>query len=429
MTASSKSLSKLLIAVLLISAILYISLFGIDGTVITGALKENSGIKQGLDLSGGSVITYQADKANPSDDDMSTVVSMLRERLDRLGYTEATLSRQGADKIRVEIPNVDDPDEAKNTIGATAELTFRDKDNNVVLSGTDVKDAKPMYAPVSEGGSSEHYIQLKLSAEGQKKFSEATAKIAGYASGENYIAIMLDKEAISAPRVQNQIDSDTCIITGEFTAESAKNLADLIRAGKLPFALTAAETRVVGATLGDRALQTSMTACLIGIILVMLFILIVYRVPGLVADVALCAYSALVALALNYLGVNLSLPGIAGIVLGIGMAVDANVIIFERIKDELRNGKTTGAAIDAGFNRAFTSILDSNVTTLIAGVVLLIFGTGQIKGFAVTLIIGIVASMITAIAITRFLLRQLIGLNIRNPRLYGLSKKGGSQNA
>lgn len=430
MTASSKSLSKLLVAVLLIAAILYISLFGIDGTVITGALKENSGIKQGLDLSGGSVITYQAETENPSDDDMNTVVSMLRERLDRLNYTEAVISRQGSNKIRVEIPNVDDPDEAKNTIGATAELTFRDKDGNVVLNSTDVKDAKPQYGVLSNGGANEHYIQLTLSGEGRKKFAEATEKVAAYGDNENYIAIMLDEQPISIPRVSEKIDSDTCIISGgDFTAESAKNLADLIRAGKLPFALKAAETRVVGATLGDRALQSSMKACLIGIILVMLFMLIIYRIPGLVADIALCAYVSIVALALNYLGVNLSLPGIAGIILGIGMAVDANVIIFERVKDELRNGKTTGAAIDAGFNRAFTSILDSNITTLIAGVVLLVFGTGQIKGFAITLIIGIVASMITAILITRFLLRQLIGLNIRNPKLYGLSSKGGSQNA
>lgn len=429
MTSKSKSLSKLLVAVLLIAAVLYISLFGITGTPVTGALKENSGIKQGLDLSGGSVITYQAEVETPSDDDMSTVVSMLRTRLDSLGYTEANITRQGVNKIRIELPNVDDPDKAKETIGATAELTFRDKDMNVILNGTDVKDAKQQYGPLSESGKSEHYIQLSFTKEGQAKFAEATAKIAGYTDNGNFIAIMLDQNVVSSPFVSQAIDSDTCTISGSFDAESAKYLADVIRAGKLPFALTAAETRVVGATLGEEALQTSLFACLLGVLLVMVFMLVVYKLPGFVSCIALCSYVALMALGLNYFGVNLSLPGIAGIVLGVGMAVDANVIIFERVKDELRNGKTTGAAIDAGFSRAFTSILDSNVTTLIAAVVLLMFGTGQVKGFAVTLMMSIIASMITAILITRFLLRQLIGLNVRNPRLYGLSAKGGNKDA
>lgn len=429
MTASSKSLTKLLAAILVIAAALYVSLFGINGTSITGALKENSNIKQGLDLSGGSVITYQAMTENPSDEDMGTVITMLRARLDRLQYTEATITRQGLDKIRIEIPQVDDPDEAKKTIGATAELTFQDKDGNIVLNGTDVKNAEAMFEPVDNSGVSQHHIKLTLNKDGVAKFAEATGRVAAYPEGENFIAIMLDDGVVSAPRVQAKIESDTCVITGEFDAQGAQYLADIIKAGKLPFALEPAETRIVGATLGEKALETSLWACLIGILLVMLFMIIIYRVPGFMASIALCAYVAIVAFALNYIGVNLSLPGIAGIVLGVGMAVDANVIIFERVKDELGNGKTTGAAIDSGFQRAFTSILDANVTTIIAAVVLLVFGTGSIKGFATTLIIGIVSSMITAILVTRFLLRQLVGLNIRNPKLYGLSKKGGSQNA
>ena len=429
MTAKSKSLTKLLVAVLLIAAVLYISLFGINGTSVTGALKENSGIKQGLDLSGGSVITYQAEVENPSDEDMGVVISMLRTRLDGLGYTEATITRQGLDKIRIEIPNVDDPDQAKATIGATAELTFRDKDMNVLLTGSDVKDARQQYGQVSEAGVSEHYIKLTLTPEGKEKFAQATATVSGYGNNENFIAILLDNTVVSMPYVYEKIDSDECIISGSFDAEGSKYLADVIRAGKLPFGLQAAETRVVGATLGEEALKTSLYACLIGILLVMVFMLVIYRLPGFVSCIALCAYVALMAFGLNYFGVNLSLPGIAGIVLGVGMAVDANVIIFERVKDELRNGKTTGAAVDAGFKRAFTSILDANITTLIAAGVLLVFGTGQIKGFAITLMMGIIASMITAILVTRFLLRQTIGLNIRNPRLYGLSAKGGNKNA
>lgn len=427
MTSMSKSLTKLLVAVLIIAALAYVAFFGITvfDKVIPGAFSANSGIKQGLDLSGGSVITYEAITDTATDDQMSTVVSMLRKRLDNLGYTEATITKQGTKRVRIEIPDISDPEDAVAKIGATAKLTFTDKDGNVILDGADVKDAKQQYGPLSQNGASENYVSLTLTPEGQKKFAEATEKISGYAQGENYIAIMLDDEAVSSPSVREKIDSDTCTISGSFTAESSAYLADIIRAGQLPFSLKDVELRSVGPTLGEKALQTSLFAGGLGILLVMLFMLIVYRVPGLIADIALCAYMTIVAFILVGFKINLSLPGIAGIILGIGMAVDANVIIFERIKDELKNGKTVGAAIDAGFRRAFTAILDSNITTLIAAVVLWYFGTGTIKGFAITLGIGILASMFTAIVVTRFLLKQLIGLNIRNPKLYGASLRGG----
>ena len=427
MTSMSKSLTRLLIALIIIAGLTYVAFFGITAfnKQFSGVLSENSGIKQGLDLRGGSVITYEADANSVSDAEMDTVISMLRTRLDNLGYTEATITKQGTKRVRIEIPDISDPEEAVQKIGATAKLTFVDKDDEIVLDGTDVKDATQQYGATKQSGASENYVSLELTSEGQKKFAEATSKISGYANGENYIAIKLDEDVISSPRVSETIDSDTCIITGSFDAESAAYLAEIIRAGQLPFSLKDVELRSVGPTLGEKALSTSLWAGLIGILLVMLFMLLLYRIPGLIADIALCAYITIVALTLAITGANLTLPGIAGIILGIGMAVDANVIIFERIKDELAHGKTVGAAIDSGFHRAITAVLDANVTTLIAAVVLWYFGTGPIKGFAITLGIGIIASMITAVLVTRFLLRQLVGLNIRNPKLYGASLRGG----
>jgi len=431
MTASSKSLTKLLVAVLVIAGALYVAFYGatLFGRTIPGALDKQAGIKQGLDLRGGSIITYEAQTDTATDAEMATVVSMLRARLDKLGYTEATITRQGVKKVRIEIPDISNPEEAVKTIGQTAKLTFVDSDNKVILDGVDVKDARQQFGPLSQSGKSENFVELSFTPEGKTKFAEATARIAGLAqSNKNFIAIKLDENVQSQPSVKEKIDSDNCIISGNFTAKSAAALADLIRAGKLPFDLKDVELRSVGPTLGERAMQTSMYAGIVGVILILLFMLVMYRLPGLLADIALVAYIALVVGLLTIFRVNLSLPGIAGIILSIGMAVDANVIIFERMKEELALGKTVGASIDAGFNRAFASVFDSNVTALISAAVLLYFGTGPVKGFAITLGLGILTSMFTAIVITRFLLRQIVALNIRNPKLYRAGVKGGISN-
>ena len=430
MTASSKSLTKLLVAVLVIAGALYVAFYGatLFGRTIPGALDKQAGIKQGLDLRGGSIITYEAQTDTATDAEMATVVSMLRARLDKLGYTEATITRQGVKKVRIEIPDISNPEEAVKTIGQTAKLTFVDSDNKVILDGIDVKDARQQFGPLSQSGKSENFVELSFTPEGKTKFAEATARISALPEGKNFIAIKLDENVQSQPRVKEKIDSDNCIISGSFTAKSAAALADLIRAGKLPFDLKDVELRSVGPTLGERAMQTSMYAGIVGVILILLFMLIMYRLPGLLADIALVAYIALVVGLLTIFRVNLSLPGIAGIILSIGMAVDANVIIFERMKEELALGKTVGASIDAGFNRAFASVFDSNVTALISAAVLLYFGTGPVKGFAITLGLGILTSMFTAIVITRFLLRQIVALNIRNPKLYRAGVKGGISN-
>lgn len=424
----AKSISKLVIAVLLIVLLGYIALNGLSLTSvgmpyeIYSVFDRENGIRLGFDLSGGSVIVYEAQDANPDDEQMSTVVDIMYKRLDNLGFTEATVSKQGDKRVLVEIPTITNPDEAIKVLGATAELKFVDSEGNTVLTGKNVKEAQAVYGPIDESGVSQHYVQLTLNADAQAAFFDATTRMSQKEEGQNFIAIMLDEEIYSQPRVQEPINSDTAIISGDFTAETAKNLATTIKEGQLPFKLLDIERRSAGPVLGEDALQTSILAAIIGILLVMLFMIIIYRLPGLVAAISLAAYVVLVLLVMVATKANLSLPGIAGIILSIGMAVDANVIIFERIKDELKNGKTTGAAMRAGFNRALTAVIDANITTAIAAVVLFIFGTGTIKGFALTLGIGIVVSMFTAIILTRFLLKAIFDMNLRNPALYGLSK-------
>lgn len=240
---------------------------------------------------------------------------------------------------------------------------------------------------------------------------------------------VIDGEEISRPRVSSAIDSESCVITGDFDAASAKDLANKIKSGQLPFNLTIASQETVGAELGKDALPTSQLAALIGIILIMIFMVIMYRIPGLIADISLAIYIGLIGLAMGAFHINLSLSGIAGIVLSIGMAVDADCIIFERMKEELRIGKTIKASVASGFNKAFSAILDSNITTIITCVVLLFSGIGTVKGFATTLAIGVILSMFTAIVITKFLLKQLAGIGIENRKLFYNTKanKGGAE--
>ncbi len=416
-----KSIAKLLVVILVIAAVVYGAFFDVTlfGYTKYGALDAEHGVRRGLDLTGGSVIVYEAEADHVSPDDMSKVESIMRKRLDGLGYTEATVSIQGEKRVRIEIPSITDPEEAVAKLGQTAQLTFADADGNVVMTGAEIKSAKKMYGPVTEMGPSQNYVQLELKEEGIQKFADATAAAAARSADQtNYIAIILDDQIVSAPFVDEQINSDTAVITGEFTPEAAVELANLISAGQLPFNLKNIELRSVGPTLGEQALETSLLAAAIGILIVLLFMIIVYRIPGLAASIALCAYVGLLALIMGVLRVNLTLPGFAGIILSVGMAVDANVIIFERIKEELNAGKTVNAAVGAGFKRAFTAIIDSNVTTLIAALVLFFYGTGTIKGFAITLGLGIVVSMFTAIVVTKFILKQFAGIFSKNKKLY-----------
>ena len=397
--------------------------------IIPSVLDTDNGIRLGLDLVGGSRIVYEAeipdgyDTSNLSDD-MNSVQKVIRQRLTDKGFTEATVSLSGDNRVTVEIPQITNPEEAVQTLGTTAQLTFVDADGKEWLTGSDVKKATYGYGrPTGNEVADTHYVEVQFTSEGKQKFAEATGSIAARTDGTNVMAIVMDDQVISAPSVSSKIDSDSCVISGSFTRDSATELANLINAGQIPFSLKQVELRSVGPQLGADAMSSSLKAGMIGLILVMLFMIIMYRVPGVVSCFALCFYMVIEALLFSLIRVNLSLPGIAGIILSIGMAVDANVIIFERIKEEMAAGKTVKSAIDSGFKRAFTAILDSNITTLIACGVLFFLGTGTIVGFATTLGIGVIVSMFTALTITHFLLNRMVDFHIRNPKAYGLRER------
>ena len=410
---------NMIVVVILLAAFGALAIFGLNiGALEIKPLVE--GISQGLDLRGGVSAVYQAQDDGQSDfaSLLSGTMAVLRNRLTNQGFTEATVTQQGTDRIRIEIPDVDDPNEILNIIGQPAHLEFKTADGEVIMDGSAVVSAEMGYL---EG---QPVVQFTLNEEGTDAFAKATAENIG-----NVISIELDGEVISAPTVNTAITGGQGYIEGNFTAESAQQLAMLIQSGALPLDIEQLEVRTISATLGEDALSTSMTAAVIGVLLVIAFLIVMYRLPGIMASLALLIYILIDLFLLAVIpGVQLTLPGIAGIVLSIGMAVDANVIIFERTKEELRAGKTVRASVESGFKRAFSAILDSNITTIIAGVVLMIFGAGTIKGFAITLTIGVVCSMFTAVVVTRFLLRQMVGLNLTNHRLYGVrdAKEGNA---
>lgn len=376
------------------------------------------GIQQGLDITGGVYIVYQAKDTSVEDFDakMDGAMLVFRNRLDSKGFTEATITKQGDDRIRVEIPindssEVTDPTEITKFIGSPAKLEFVGPDNVTIMEGRDIQSARAVQQS-QKGG--DYAVFFKLTDEGAAKFAEATAKFL-----QQTISIKLDGEVISAPKVESIISGGEGTISGNFTLDSAQNLALQIESGALPLDMEEIEVRSISATLGVDALKNSIFAGAIGLAILFLFMLIYYKLPGLVACMALVVYTCFVLLMIATVpGVQLTLPGIAGIVLGIGMAVDANVIIFERFKEEFRTGKTVRTSFKAGTQKAFITILDSNVTTLICAIVLAVFGTGPIKSFAFTLIISIVVSMLSALVIAKGIMNLFINLNIQNPNVF-----------
>lgn len=426
-----KNIAVFLAMLVVIALLAAVAFTGVD-LVIFEIPSVQDGIRQGLDLRGGSIITYEAESGqiNPDTlaDDMETARAMLRQRLDAIGLYEASLYKTSDTRLRVEIPDLADPEEAVKTIGSTAQLEFRDFEDKVWLTGDAVESATAKFGPTTQGGTSQHYVELTFKSEYREAWTEATKYAAGQESGDNYIAIYMDNEMVFNPTVGSEyastgIDSDSCIVTfGGSAADTARNFADLVRIGRLPFKLNQVQLSTVGPTLGANALNTSLIAGAIGLALVILFMIVYYRLPGLMAAIALVLYVALVAVTLSILRVNLSLPGIAGIILGIGMAVDANVVIFERIKEELRSGKTVRSSVESGFKRALSAIIDGNITTVIAGVVLLAFGTGSIQGFAVTLLVGVILSMFTVLVVSRMLLKQMCNLGVTKLAFYGVSE-------
>lgn len=366
----------------------------------------------GLDLRGGVYVEYSAAAPEGSDVDFSSLmestIAVIQQRLTDKGYAESTVQRIGSDGIRVEIPDVTDPTAVLDLIGTPAKMEFTTPDGEVFMDGTMVQTATYYY---DQG---DHQVAFKLTDEGAKIFAEVTAANIG-----NTLSIYLDGELLLAPTVDSAITGGSGVINGMGSAERAQTIATQIQSGALPLVLTQQKVDTVSATLGDDALSTSVTAAIIGILLVMVVMIIRYRLNGVVASWALCIYIIVLFMLLAALpGIQLTLPGLAGIVLGIGMAVDANVIIFERFNEEVRSGRPLKAAVRAGFKNAMSAVLDANVTTLIAAVVLLLYGTGSIQGFAKTLLLGVVVSMFTAIVVTRFLMRHIINLGVAKEKLF-----------
>lgn len=441
----SRGIITLLVALLLIAGFGYIALFGLDGR---GSVKN---IKQGLDLAGGVSITYQVKgEEKPSAEDLSDTVYKLQKRVDSYS-TEAQVYSQGGNRINVEIPGEYDAEAVLTELGKPGSLYFimqydgegnlnygqiplADEEGNllgyywqvadqvsadsIILEGTDVKNAEAGYTQDSLGNK-QVCVSLTLTDAGTAKFAEATA--VAYAKNWS-IAIVYDGQVISAPSVNAVITDGSAQITGMQDFDAAERLATSIRIGGLKLELEELSSNVVGAQLGTKAIETSIKAGIIGLIIVIIFMIAVYRIPGIASGLALVIYTILTMLCLNFFNVTLTLPGIAGIILSIGMAVDANVIIFARIREEIATGKTVRSSIDIGFKKALSAIVDGNITTLIAAIVLMIKGSGSVKGFAQTLAIGIILSMFTAIVITRFLLKALYAVGCKSEGLYGKAK-------
>ena len=441
----SKGILTLVLTLVIMAALGYVSVFGI-GTEKAGAASE---IKQGLDLAGGVSITYQVvGDEKPSAEDMDDTVYKLQRRVE-VYSTEAQVYQEGDDRINIEIPGVSDANTILEDLGRPGALYFisqTDADGNqnysytgsgytgyslnktidelaadggIVLEGTDVESAQGGTASDSLGNS-QFVVDLVFTSEGTQKFGEATTK--AYANGES-IGIYYDQDFISVPNVQAALTDGRAQITGMGSYEDAERLASQIRIGGLKLELEELRSNVVGAQLGQEAINTSLMAALIGLIIIALFMIVVYRIPGFSSVLALIIYTILMVLCLNMFEITLTLPGIAGIILSIGMAVDANVIIFARIREEITAGKTVRSAIDDGFKKALSAIVDGNVTTLIAALVLAIKGSGTVKGFAYTLALGIVISMFTALVVTRLILKAFFAIGLKDVKFYGTNKE------
>lgn len=448
MMSKKKGVATLVITILVLLGLGYVTAFGV-GTEQAGAASK---IKQGLDLAGGVSITYEVvGEEEPSASDMSDTKYKLQKRVETYS-TEAQVYQEGTDRISIEIPGVTDADAILEDLGKPGSLYFiaqTDSEGNqnytmvgydendemqyellkpieelqangsIVLSGTDVADAQPGSTKNSMGNS-EFVVSLVFTPEGTKAFATATEK--AYAAGES-IGIYYDGEFISVPRVNQVITAGQAQISGNMTFEEAERLASQIRIGGLKLELQELRSNVVGAQLGQEAISTSLKAAAIGIGVIVVFMIAVYFIPGIASSLGLLMYTILMMLCLNWFEVTLTLPGIAGIILGIGMAVDANVIIFARIREEIATGKTVNSSIKIGFHKALSAIVDGNITTLIAAIVLWVKGSGTVKGFAQTLALGIVLSMFTALFVTRMILYAFYAVGLKDVKFYGKAKE------
>lgn len=424
----SKNVIILILILAIVAGGVFVALEGIEvGDFKLGKAKDE--VELGLELAGGVYVVLEAEtdaKGEELRKLMEQTKAILGQRVDGLGIADPTIVIEGDKRIRVELAGAEDPQEAIELIGKTAQLQFIDPDQNIVISGKNITNADVAFQKNSIG-KEVPVVTLELDKEGTKNFGDTTGRlILEDEVEERIIYIVLDGEVISAPAVSNineggkAIDDGKAVITGNFDVETANNLATLIRAGSLPVELTEQTTSLIGPSLGLEAYESSIKAGGIALLIIFLFMIFMYKIPGLIASLSLTVYTLLTIAIMIVLGVKLTLPGILGLILSIGMAVDANVLIFERIREELLLGKSLRVSVDSGFKKALSSVIDSNVTTLIAGAVLYYFGTGPIKGFGITLIIGIVVSVFTAVIFSRYLLKLAASLSSgKNIKYYG----------
>ena len=408
----NRGILSLVLTVVLIALMGFTVLVGF-GKTGTGAMKN---IKLGLDLAGGVSITYQVKDKNPTEEEMSDTIYKLQKRVEQYS-TEASVYQEGGDRINIEIPGVTDANKILDDLGKPGALEFKTEDGKTVITGSDVETASAK-AGEDNMGNREYSVELNLNESGKEKFAKATEENVG-----KTISIIYDSETISSPRVNEAITGGQAYITGNFTFEEADNLASTIRIGGLKLELEELRSNVVGAQLGEQAISTSLKAGAIGLVLIIIFMIFVYYLPGLAAGLALLIYTELVMIILNGFNITLTLPGIAGITLGIGMAVDANVIIFARVREEMTRGKSVKNSLKTGFQKAMSAIVDGNVTTLIAAAVLWFRGSGSVKGFAQTLAIGIIVSMFTALVVTRLIVFAFYAVGLRKESLYYRPRK------
>ena len=412
MNARKKGILQLLLTVLVIAGCAFIVLFGV-GKWHRGKAEN---INLGLDLAGGLSVTYEAVDKDVTEKEMELTLEKLKQRVQTYSL-ESDVYLEGTNRINVDIPGMEDAKKVLSELGEPATVEFKDEAGNVLLDGSMISQAQGFAGTNTTTNKTEYKVQLEFTKKGAEKFAEATAANVG-----KIIYIYYDGEIVSAPTVNEAITSGSAEINNMLNYEEANKLATYINIGALPVELKSIRTNIVGAKLGADALEKSLFAGAIGLVVVMIFMIVVYRVPGVAASIALSLYVLLMLITLNWLNITLTLPGVAGIVLSIGMAVDANVIIFTRIKEELAKGKTVRSAMKLGFNKALSAIVDGNVTTLIAAAVLYFIGTGTVQGFAQTLAIGIILSMFTALVVTKTVMNILFNIGLNQEKFYGIAK-------
>lgn len=417
MKTKGKSWIAFLLIILLIGFFGYSGAYGIKLFNTYEILPFSSVITRGLDLQGGVSVVEEitTDSGEVKNEDLEKTKNLLSLRVNKMGVAETTVATEGSNRIRVDIPGKFESNSIIDTLGKTGELKFVGPDNEVILTGKLVKNAT-----ARPGQNGEPLIDLEFDDEGAEAFKEATQKYIG-----QKISIYMDEELLTAPVVKAVINDGKAVIEGSKSLEEAKTQAGVIQSGSLPVTLKTVSVKTVGPTLGSNAIPSSLKAGIVGVAIICIFMITLYKVPGILGDIALITYILLVLYIFAALGVVLTLPGIAGFLLTVGMAVDANILIFERTKEELKLGKSVKSSIDSGFHRALSSIIDSNTTTMIGGLVLYFFGSGAVKGFAITLMIGILVSMFTAITMTRTLIKLWVNMGLLNkPSLFGVKKRG-----